>query len=46
MNQDKWLVWNEHRYRGWDEPENECQHCGEPSNASYCSSDCFEADML
>lgn len=46
MNYDDWLVHMEHEHRGWNEPENECQHCGEPTEKSYCSDDCFNADML
>ena len=46
MNYDNWLVYEEMRYRNWDEPDNTCQHCGEPSEQTYCSTDCFNADML
>ena len=47
MNYDDWLVWQEHEYRGWnDEDKQECHHCGEPCEDTYCSNDCFEADML
>ncbi len=48
MNYDDWLVKQEHDYRGWNEPDYECMHCGTPvdKKGSYCSMNCFDADML
>lgn len=47
MNYDDWLVYMEHKYRGWD-AEHICPMCDAPVERSgdYCSSTCFEADML
>ena len=30
MNYDDWLVWQEHEYRGWNDPEFECPVCDRP----------------
>ena len=47
MNYDDWLVKMEHDYRGWNDPDYECQHCEKPINKKgYCSDNCFEADMM
>ena len=47
MNYDDWLVYMEHEYRGWNDPEFECQYCEKPiEREGYCSGTCFEADML
>jgi len=48
MNYDDWLVWQEHEYRGWNDPEFECPQCGTPVEKEFqhCSGTCFEASML
>lgn len=47
MNYDDWLVYQEHEYRGWNDPDYECQHCGKAiEKKGYCSDNCFDADML
>ena len=44
---DRWLEYQEHEYRGWNEPEFKCKHCDKPIHKlGYCSDDCFHADML
>lgn len=47
MNYDDWLVWQEHEYRGWNDPEFECPVCDRPveKEGEYCCSICFETDM-
>ena len=30
MDYDSWLVWQEHEYRGWNDPDYTCMHCEKP----------------
>jgi len=48
MNYDDWLVHEEHRHRGWLDPEYQCSECGKPmhQDKGVCSDICFEASML
>jgi hypothetical protein len=47
MDYDSWLVWQEHEYRGWNDPDYTCMHCEKPiAKEGYCSDDCFRADLM
>ncbi len=47
MNYDDWLVEQEHNYRGWNEPEDNCRYCDKPIHKGpNCCGACSGADML
>ena len=42
MNYDNWKQQTPYE----NETENECLYCGNPTNETYCSTDCKKADLL